>query len=268
MSVSKVLCAVALAACLLPWGSAASAGDLAAACDSGSLLDYADGAGGVPSACTLERGRFLIESVYFQNASAVGGTALAAYPMFRVRAGVSSRLELLLDTPSQVAESGLGGAGLYLMTNAGVGANYAIVSGGPLALTAGTEIQPPVNYYAPNREDQPKYGLNFTGVYQLNEVWGITGLVGGSTSHTVGFNHVFPGASFGTKISPNKKTAIDIDLGSRYLARHAEAQGFADVSVAQAIGKKFSLNTGLGTTFNPVQNEKSHYLAAGLNYKP
>ncbi len=253
--------------CALGCAAPVSAAEVLA-CPDDSLLAQTDGASGIPAACTVLRGQFLIESLYFQNASAVGGTALAAYPMFRLRAGAASRLELLVDTPSQVAESGLGGVGLYLMSNAGVGANYALVDAPKLALTAGAEIQPPANHYAPNRQLQPKYGLDVTGLYQATPALGLTGFFGVSTSFKSGLAHEFPGASLGAQIRAAYLTDVSVDLGSRFIARQANPQAFVDVSLERQLGECVSLDVGLGTTFNPVADTKSHYLAAGVNLRP
>jgi hypothetical protein len=259
------------AALVVAMTSIAPAGELNAydvACGQSTLLTLTDGASGVPSACTLNAGSFLIEGLYFQNASAVGGTALAAYPMFRLRGGVTPRVELLVDTPSQVAQSGLAGAGLYLTSSAGFGANYALVRGGRLALTSGVEVEPPVNRYSPSRQEQSKYALNMSGLYQVTPALGITGFVEGTTSRTSGLSAIFPGASVGAKIATDERTGINVGLGSRILGRYAHAQSFADLSVERQVGKHVSFNTGIGTAFNPVHNQKSHYLAAGVNFLP
>ncbi len=246
----------------------AAASEFSLACGSGSLLALTDGASGTPSACTARRGEFLVESLYFQNASAVGGTALAAYPMFRLRAGVLPRLELLLDTPSQVAESGLGGVGLYLMSNPGFGAKFSAVDSGRLAISIGAEVEPPVNQYSPHRELQPKYSLDATWLYQVTPRFALTGLVGASTSRKVGLAHVFPGATVGAKIHADHLTDVSFDVGSRFIARQAQAQAFGDVSVERLLSRRLSFAVGLGTSFNPVVETKSHYLAAGFNYRP
>ena len=221
----------------------------------------------MPAACTLPRGELLVESQYFQNASAVGGTALAAYPLFRLRSGATSRLELLLDSPSQVAQSGVGGAGLYLRTNPGLGVNYALVGAGRLSLTAGAEVQPPVDRYSPDCGQQPKYTLHFAGLYQVDSTFALTGFVGASTSRRVGVTRDFPGASVGAKIHADQQTDVSIDVGSRFIARLAHPQSFGDISVERLFGKRIAVDVGLGTSFNPVIDTKSHYLAAGVNFR-
>ena len=67
-----------------------------------------------------------VETLYFQNASRVGGTALAAYPLFRIRAGVVHRLEAVSTRPRR-SPIRPNGAGLYPMTHLGFGLNYAAV---------------------------------------------------------------------------------------------------------------------------------------------
>jgi hypothetical protein len=80
----------------------ASAQNASQMCASEPLLALETGASFIPSSCTVPAGGILLESLYYQNASHVGGTALAAYPLLQVTAGVARRVEFIADLPSQV----------------------------------------------------------------------------------------------------------------------------------------------------------------------
>ncbi len=250
----------------------AAAGGVASAdpdvCGSGNLLTIGSTANGVPEACIVPAKTFLLESLYYQNASKVGGTALAAYPMFRLRAGVAERLELVVDAPSQVAESGLGGAGLYPASSPGVGLNYELTRSERRVLTFGAELLPPESLYDPNHAAQPRYRFDLGSAYRVSHVLTLNATLAGSSSPRVGLQHICPAAIVGAEITPAKLTRISIDLGGRIVSRQSAWQSFGDVSVTQLLKKNLAFDIGLGTAFNPVSDQKSHYLAAGFNFKP
>ncbi len=62
-----------------------------AVCD-GSLRSLANTSHARMTPCIVRPGRIVIESMYYQNASSVGGTALAAYPEPTFRIGLAPRL--------------------------------------------------------------------------------------------------------------------------------------------------------------------------------
>jgi hypothetical protein len=209
----------------------------------------------------------LVEGLYYQNASKVGGTALAAYPMVRLRAGLVRSLEFVADTPSQVAESGLNGRGVYPSSQLGLGLNYALAASGRYALALGAEARPPASRFA-SSETQPEYTLDAVSEYRLAKSFTLSGFLDGSTSRTVGLQHVFPMAALGFGFYPNARTELSTDVGSRFVVRHASPQSFGDISVTEALHKASAVEVGLGTTLNPVSNAKAHYLAVGFDFRP
>ncbi len=62
-----------------------------AVCDQ-SLRSIANTSHARMSPCIVRRGQLVIESMYYQNASKEGGTALAAYPEATFRVGLSPRV--------------------------------------------------------------------------------------------------------------------------------------------------------------------------------
>ena len=123
---------------------------------------------GLAAPCSAAPGTLLIETLYFQNASSMGGTALAAYPLVRLRTGLTRRLELVVDPPSQVAESGLRGRGLYPTTLFGYGLNYALTSSGRSASALGVELSPPSSRFTIDAR-QPKYIFDYTFGYKVGD---------------------------------------------------------------------------------------------------
>ncbi|MGA2392381.1 MAG: hypothetical protein ABSH03_03400 [Candidatus Lustribacter sp.] len=136
------------------------------ACSTQNPAFTIDDPAGVASPCAVAPGTLLVETLYYQNASRVGGTALAAYPLFRLRTGIARRLEVVIDTPSQIAMSGVDGAGLYPTTHAGYGLNYTFAASAAFAAAFGAEAVPPSSRFTVDQA-QPRYVLDVTGGVQL-----------------------------------------------------------------------------------------------------
>jgi hypothetical protein len=212
-------------------------------------------------------GTLVIETLYYQNASRVGGTALAAYPLLRLRTGVARRLELVLDAPAQIAESGLHGIGLYPVTRFGYGANYTVASSATVASGFGVEVQPPSSLFNVN-ERQPKYIFDFTVGYHIGARTTISAIATVASSHSEGFGRFTPAAAVRTAYDANARTQISTDLGERVVARRDRAQAFSDVALNEKLHKDIAYTLGLGTTFNGFAGVgKAHYLATGFNFR-
>jgi len=258
--------ALATAMSVGPASAADQAPAATPACPQGSLFAVIDGTTGLPAACPVAAGTLLLESLYYQNASRTGGSALAAYPMFRLREGLTGRTELVLDTPSQIAESGLDGAGLYPRSSPGFGVNYAFAETSHAALGLGVEDRPPSSLFATNLS-QPKYAVDVTSLYRLTQTVSLDALVAGETSRTLGVERVLPAMDLGVGYDFAPDTELSTDLGTRFVRRRAHWQGFGDFSITQLLRKNLAFDTGIGTTFNPVSNAKAHYIAAGLDFR-
>jgi hypothetical protein len=267
---SACLAAVAIAAVLsftaAPVRAATQTVAPLGACTTGDPAFTADDLSGLTAPCAESTGNVAIETLYFQNASSIGGTALAAYPLFRIRTGLFSRVEAVVDTPSQIAESGPHGTGLYPTTRFGYGANYTFVSGADAAAGLGVEMVPPNSRFA-TTQSQPKYILDLTGGYRLNRRATLSAIATGASSHSVGFQRILPTLAVRTSYDASTVTQISTDLGERVVARRAVAQSFGDVAVNERLRKNLHFAVGLGTTFNPVSNAKAHYLASGFDVR-
>ncbi len=189
------------------------------------------------------------------NASRVGGTALAAYPLFRLRTGIVHHLEAVVDLPSQIAESGLNGAGLYPRTQLGYGLSYTAVSNARLAAAFGAEVMPPSSRFTVN-ETQPRYVIDFTVGYHVLPRATLSAIATGSSSRQVGFNQVNPAAAIRMAYDSSVATQFSTDVGARVVTRHSVAQSYGDVAVSERLRKNMTFAVGLGTTFNPVSNAK------------
>lgn len=237
------------------------------ACSDTSLASSATGSSAVLSPCAVAAGALLVESLYYQNASQVGGTALAAYPLVRLRFGIAPRLEAVLEPPSQIAESGLHGAGLYPSSHSGYGLDYTFAQSARAAWGAGLAVIPPASLYAPS-ETQPKYQLDVTTKYRLSRKFALKGTIDGSSSHSTGFGTILPGTAVGGELASGSRTLFSADLGERLVTHRASAQSFADFSLTRMLDRKLAWNVGVGTAFNPVADAKAHYLSTGLAFRP
>jgi hypothetical protein len=223
-----------------------------------------DDLSGIASPCAAPPGTLIVETLYYQNASRVGGTALAAYPLFRLRTGIVRRLEAVVDAPSQIAESGLHGIGLYPTTHFGYGLNYTIASNSRMASSVGIEAVPPNSRFSVS-ENQAKYVVDLTAGYHLNARSTLSAIATGASSLTVGLQRIEPAAALRYAYDTGASTQISTDFGARIIARHSVAQSYGDVALNQRLGRNVTLDAGLGTTFNSVSNAKAHYLASGFN---
>jgi hypothetical protein len=224
----------------------------------------ADGA--IASPCAARPQTMNFDASYYQNASRVGGTALAAYPLFAMSTGIAPRVALRIDTPSQIAESGARGAGLYPITHFGYGVMYAFADTARSAFAASLDVVPPASLYAPESV-QPKYRVGVSSGYRLARSITLKGTLGASTSHTAGFGTALPSSAFGADLG-GAAASVSADVGVRLVSRRAAAQSFGDIAVSRSLRRKLTLRTGLGTAFNPVANTKAHYLSASLLFRP
>ena len=245
---------------------AASAGTIGNFCDDSHPFSLADDLSGIGTPCVVAPKSLMVETVYLQNASEVGGTALAAYPLVRFRTGLAPRVELLVDPPSQIAESTPGGAGAYPGTHFGYGLNYLLSQSGHGALALQAEVLPPTWRFAPSH-GQARYVLGLTSDYQLTHRMSVGFAASGISSGTVGFDRILPSLSVRTAYDAGAGTQIATDVGSRLVTRRSVAQSFGDISVTQRLKKRVFFSAGLGTTFNAVSNAKAHYLSSGFNFR-
>jgi hypothetical protein len=244
----------------------AAASGTSAICAPSDTPVYDDTISGIASPCATNPGTIVVESTYIQNASSTGGTALATYPVLTVRTGLAHDLAFVFDPPSEVAESGLRGAGIYTPTRLGYGLSYTALQTDRSALAIFTSVLPPVSRFSPNLV-QSKYALGLTSDYALGQKFTV-GLAGEeSSSATRGFDRIVPSGALSASYAAAADTAISTDVGTRVWGRKGIVQQYSDVGVDESLSKHVVFKVGLGTTFNPAANSKPHYLASGVDYR-
>lgn len=251
---------------MLASAPAAAADGTNAICAPTNAPVFDDTISGIASPCATTPGTIVAETTYIQNASNVGGTALATYPMVTLRTGLAHDLAFVLDPPSEVAESGLRGLGVYVPTHLGYGLSYTATQTDRLALALFTSVLPPVYRFAPSLT-QSKYALGFTSDYALGSKFSLGLSEQETSSATRGFDRIQPTSALSAAYTASADTEISTDLGTRVAGRRALAQSYSDVAVDESLAKHFVFKVGLGTTFNPVANAKPHYLASGVDYR-
>ena len=259
---AAVVAAVLLTATLPAF---ASANTPLNACTTQNPAFTTDDLSGIASPCAAAPGLLFVETLYFQNASRVGGTALAAYPLFRLRTGITRHLEAVIDTPSQIAESGPRGIGLYPTTQIGYGLNYTFASDAHMASALGVELVPPSSRFTVD-QSQPRYVIDLTAGYHVTRRMTLSAIATGTSSRTVGLERINPAAAVRVAYDASATTQISTDFGERVVVRRSVAQSYGDVAVNERLRKNVTFAVGLGTTFNPVSNAKAHYLASGFNF--
>jgi hypothetical protein len=257
------LCGILFAVIVSPARAAQT--DSFGICSEDSSATY-DDVSGIWSPCATPRGSVLAEATYLQNASSVGGTALAAYPMLTLRTGVLRNVEFVFDSPSQIAESGLHGIGLYPKSHLGYGLRYTAAQTQRTALAVVMEVQPQEFQFSPNRS-QSRYVLGFTSEFAVSRKLSVGLSSLGTASAKDGVVRILPSSAVTTTYSLTPTTQLSTDLGTRIQGRKASAQSFSDVSITELLRKNLAFKLGLGTTFNSSMNTKPHYLAAGFNYR-
>jgi hypothetical protein len=236
-------------------------------CATVNAFAYVDGLNGAGAACTLRPGAVALDAVYLQNASRVGGTALAAYPLVRLRAGIAKRLQFNVDAPSAIAQSHPGGGGSFPVTNPGYGLTYALAQSEHNATALFADVLPP-NWRFTAANAQARYAFGLTTDVAITHQWTLGAAASGTSSQRSGFGMVFPAVDASAGYAPSANTQLQTDLGERIVTRHAVPQAFGDAAINQVLGKKVVLTVGVGTTFNAVDNSKAHYLASGFTYRP
>jgi hypothetical protein len=265
--VLRAFLAVAFAAFLTSWTffACSAAEDRASPC--GAITDIAAGAAaGMPEQCPMPAGDLLFESLYYQNASKVGSSALAAYPLVRILTGVTDRASIVFDAPAQIAESGPNGTGLYPHTAAGVGFDYVYAQTTRASFGIGGEVHPPTSLYATS-PTQSLFALDLTSAYRVSNAVTIDASATGSQAQRSGYRRLLPTTDIGLVYAFEQRTDFTLDIGGRRLARSGRTQPFGDVSLVRSLGHNVAIVTGLGTSFTPSLNTKTHYLSAGVDVR-
>ncbi len=241
-----------------------------AICDQ-SLRSIANTSHARMTPCIVRRGQIVIETMYYQNASSVGGTALAAYPEATIRLALSPRVEVFVDAPSDVAKSGNNGLGVFYFTHPGFGVKALLSSSSTFASSVSFETNPQLHALA-HLSLIPVTDLTFTGSWmprRSNLIF--SAQAGAFWFRQRGMGHEQRTAAtfaIGVTAPIMRKTWLTLQLRSfSEAAIHSSAQSSGTLSLQHEIGRNVLANLQLGTAFNAAGHSKAHYLGVGFTIR-
>jgi hypothetical protein len=206
--------------------------------------------------------------MYYQNASKVGGTALAGYPLMRARYGVAPNVEAFYDAPTELAVSSHGGH--YKMAHEGIGAQGTIARDGDVALMLTAESRPPLSPLA-NLYVLPLADVLLTAAWSMLDGSNVAAQVG--SLNYIATNRGHQRSSMFDTLTATEPIAtgtwFEGEIGMQSNATYASAgQTRGIASVKRSIGNDAIFNLDLGTTLNASGGSKPHYLGAGFTFLP
>ena len=240
------------------------------ACAGRTLRAVASRTHGKVNACIATLHRFILETTYYQNASRLGGTALAAFPEARIRYGLAPRIEAFVDYPSEIAKSGDRGTGVYFMTGAGVGAKVGLGEFHGAYFSLSGEEHPPLSALA-NTAIVPDSLYNLYANWSPKRSW-LLGASLGSYSYTQsnnGLAHVVtPTAAFSISHDLNACYGITAELAMQSVAAFGGSeQTTGTIGIQRVVNPRLIFSFELGTAFNASAGSKPHYLGFGFTFR-
>ncbi|MDE2480897.1 MAG: hypothetical protein KGN02_01745 [bacterium] len=216
--------------------------------------------------CTAPYHRAIVETTYYQNASRAGGTALAAYPEVRVRYGILRNAELFYDASSEIAKSGVAGAGIYTMTHPGIGVKLHLADLGNAALSLSAESHPPLSALA-NTELVPMSDVhlsaNWSGIHAMQYTLS-AGMLNYASTDEPG-HRVSPLLAFSATHALSSRNFVTGEFALQSASfLGASAQSSATLAFAHVWTNRVLVNLELGSTFNQSGDSKPHYLGFGF----
>lgn len=243
----------------------ASAAQRAVPCTGASLRALGNHTHAKLSPCVAKPHQLIFETTYYQNASKVGGTALAAYPEARLRYGLAPHIEAFVDTPSEIAKSGVGGEGVYVMTHVGAGLKIEVARVRGVVYSLSAESHPPMNALA-NMQLVPLSDVHMNANWSASHMeMGVEfGVLNYAQLNDLGRRSAAT-AAFSLTRSLDRKTSVTSELGFQSAAAlGALAQTSATLSVQRELTPRLLFNVEIGTAFNATGGSKPHYLGAGF----
>ncbi len=238
-------------------------------CSDGSLQLVGSHTHGKRSACIVKPHRAMVETTYYQNASKVGGSALAAFPEMRLRYGLARHIELFVDPPSEIAKSGLRGTGIYFMSRIGLGAKVELPPLQGIATSLSLESHPPLEAMA-YLKTFPLFDMHLDSSVSLQpnltanvEVGTLAFRQYGMASRMLGYHEAFSltralGSSFA--LTGELRSQSRVAFGSA-------AQSTGTLALSRLVAKHVLANIEIGTAFNATGNSKPHYFGATFSIR-
>lgn len=235
-----------------------------AVCHDASLRAVANRTHGRLNACVVKRRQLIMETTYYQNASKVGGTALAAFPETRLRYGVARNLEVFVDAPSEIAKSGLAGAGVYLMTHAGFGAKYEFAHVRGTVYSLSLESRPPMSVFA-NTDLVASSDARLSATWAPSVRSSVGAEIGMLNYATRGGHRAAATAGISFTQALNARTSLSAEFATQSVAAPgAAARATGTIGLSRALTPHLLVNLELGTTFNATGGSKPHYFGFGF----
>ncbi len=241
-----------------------------AACKGRTLRAVASRTHGKVNACIATLHRFILETTYYQNASRLGGTALAAFPEARIRYGLAPRIEAFIDYPSEIAKSGNRGTGVYFMTGAGVGAKVGLGEFHHAYFSISGEEHPPLAALA-NTAIVPDSLYNLYANWSPARTWLLGASLGrySYTQSNIGYAHVVtPTAAFSVSHDLNARYGLTAELSTQSVAAYGgSAQTTGTIGIQRVMNPRLLFSLEIGTAFNASAGSKPHYLGFGFTFR-
>jgi hypothetical protein len=268
-SLAALCVAALLCVGIAPAAQRARAANVQSLC-SGALRNVADKTHAKINACIAPQGRFILQTTYYQNASKVGGTALAAYPEATLRYGLTENVELYMDVPSDIAKSGQRGAGVFYFTHPGFGVKVRLAHAMRSAYAISFETRPPLDAMA-HLSLLPQAEAALTGDWRLTSRWSVQAQAGALRFRQRGM----PGDeqtaaifSAAANYDLSKRTTVAVQLRSLSAAAiRSSAQSMGTLGIVQELNDRAIFRVELGTAFNAAGHTKAHYLGAGFTIR-
>jgi hypothetical protein len=235
-------------------------------CDNQTLLNLIDRPTTALSSCVLTKGGAVLESGYYQNASSVGGSEVARYPNAALRLGITSKLELDVEGPSQVDVSGNHGRGFWSLTDPGVGMKWQLANRAMSAYDLDAQIEPQPQ--AASYPWQPRFALQFDSTQLIERRLRTILALGVVDDRRIARKQAdFPGLRSSTGLSyltsPASEFSVEVNVQSS-VARAIRGQSYGDATFRQALNRHVAIDVEGGQTFNAAAKRRPHYIGAGL----
>ncbi len=249
---------------------ATGASNSTVACKGSALRSVASRTHSKVNACIATLHRFILETTYYQNASLLGGTALAAFPEARFRYGLAPRIEAFLDYPSEIAKSGSRGNGVYFMTGAGIGAKVGLGEFHNAYFSISGEEHPPLGALA-NTAIVPDSLYNLYANWSPARTWSFGASLGRYvyTQSDIGVAQVVtPTAAFSVSHDLNLRYGLTAEISTQSVAAYGGgAQTTGTIAVQRVLNPKLLFSLEIGTAFNASADSKPHYLGFGFIFR-
>lgn len=226
----------------------------------------ADGPPCAADSCQPEPQRVVVETRYYQNASKVGGTALAMFPLVQIRYGLAPGIDVLYETPSEIAVSGTHGNGVYYMTHPGIGARFALTRIGGAAVTLTAEAHPALHPLA-NTQLVPIFESSLGAQWSNRHRQSFMARLSYLNAETLATHDQHASVVVeGAMVTPiTRRLSVRTDLRYQSHALPGEhGQTSATVGLQRTLGRHTQFNMELGTAFNAAANSKPHYFGFGF----